>query len=189
MDKKEKKALYESIMMDVAKIVKRHLTESSEINEQDNFDDQEIVEFDSLEDITEEQYYNPALNKSFSLINDDYIFFDQETNQIGMDAEIEDKNGSGETQKFQIWAESFGKMLEYFDIAVEASTQDVHDKFFRITTNPVMKKFWKAWRRHGVVSDEANDKLDDNIDDFYVNAIEPAENIADVVEKITNMQY
>lgn len=183
MTSQERKSLYESILKDVAKIVKKRIVEADANTTTLN----EAADFESIEEITYEQFYDPSLNISFSSINDDYIFYDESTKQIGIAAKIEDRN-SDASKDFEIWADSFGKVLEYFDIAVEASTEDLHEKFYKITTNSVVARFWKAWRRT-LTDDAANDKLEDAIDDFFANVFEKAQSIDDVVEGITNMQY
>lgn len=133
-----------------------------------------------VEDITCEQFYNPALNADFSAINDDFIFLNGQ-GQVGMDVHVEDRSGDGGREDFKMFADSMGLLLEHYDIAVEASVEDVHDKFFRITCEPVVHKFWKGWKKVGIPTDEANDQLEEKIDDFYVNVIQDAKTPADVM--------
>ena len=191
MTDKRKKALYESILKDVAKIVKKRLVEADYDSDMDLNEDGELVEWDDLSEITYEEFYNPALNMSFSNINDDFIFYDASTKQIGVKAQIEDKSGSDGVREFEIWADSFGKVLEYYDIALEASVQNLHEHFWKISTNKVIEKFWKTWRKalSALNDDKLEDALDDNVDDFYANVIVSAESIDDVVDGIANMQY
>lgn len=134
-----------------------------------------------VEDITYEQFYNPALNAEFSGINDDFIYLNAE-GKVGMDVHIEDRSGDGGRQDFQMFADSMGLLLEHFDIAVDASVEDVHDKFFRITCEPVVHKFWKGWKKVGIPTDEANDELEEKIDDFYVNVIQDAKTPEDIMQ-------
>ena len=145
-------------------------------------------EWDSLPDITYEEYYNPLLNRSFSQINDDYLFWDADKNLIGMDVMVEDRD-SKETREFKMWAPSFGKLLERFDIATEASIQNMSDKFYKVKTLPVNIRFWKAWRKYGIPNDEAEDILEDHIDDFYFKHIGNANDIDEVVKFIEEMDY
>lgn len=145
-------------------------------------------EWDSLPDITYEEYYNPLLNRSFSQINDDYLFWDADKNLIGMDVMVEDRD-SKETREFKMWAPSFGKLLERFDIATEASIQNMSDKFYKVKTLPVNIRFWKAWRKYGIPNDEAEDILEDHIDDFYFKHIGNANDIDEVVQFIEEMDY
>lgn len=146
------------------------------------------MEWDSLTDITYEQYYNPAYNKSFSDINDEFLFWDAEKNLIGMEMSIEDRD-SGETREFKLWAPSFGKLLEHFDIATEASIQNMSDKFYKVKTLPVNIRFWKAWRKKGIPTDEVEDQLEDNIDDFYFKYLDNANDIDELVKFIQEMNY
>ena len=74
-----------------------------------------------------------------------------------------------------------GLLLEHFDIAVEASVEDVHDKFFRIWCEPVTRKFWKGWKKNCMQTDEQVDALEEQIDDFYVNVIQDAKTPADIM--------
>lgn len=145
-------------------------------------------EWDSLPDITYEEYYNPLLNRSFSQINDDYLFWDADNNLIGMDVMVEDRD-SKETREFKMWAPSFGKLLERFDIATEAAIQNMSDKFYKVKTLPVNIRFWKAWRKYGIPNDEAEDILEDHIDDFYFKHIGNANDIDEVVKFIEEMDY
>jgi hypothetical protein len=145
-------------------------------------------EWDSLPDITYEEYYNPLLNRSFSQINDDYLFWDADKNLIGMDVMVEDRD-SKETREFKMWAPSFGKLLERFDIATEASIQNMSDKFYKVKTLPFNIRFWTAWRKYGIPNDEAEDILEDHIDDFYFKHIGNANDIDEVVKFIEEMDY
>ena len=145
-------------------------------------------EWDSLPDITYEEYYNPLLNRSFSQINDDYLFWDADNNLIGMDVMVEDRD-TKETREFKMWAPSFGKLLERFDIATEAAIQNMSDKFYKVKTLPVNIRFWKAWRKYGIPNDEAEDILEDHIDDFYFKHIGNANDIDEVVKFIEEMDY
>ena len=145
-------------------------------------------EWDSLPDITYEEYYNPLLNRSFSQINDDYLFWDADNNLIGMDVMVEDRD-TKETREFKMWAPSFGKLLERFDIATEAAIQNMSDKFYKVKTLPVNIRFWKAWRKYGIPNDEAEDILEDHIDDFYFKYIGNANDIDEVVKFIEEMDY
>lgn len=158
--------------------------------EDETADDGEQIEkeWDSLPDITYEEYYNPLLNRSFSQINDDYLFWDADKNLIGMDVMVEDRD-SKETREFKMWAPSFGKLLERFDIATEASIQNMSDKFYKVKTLPVNIRFWKAWRKYGIPNDEAEDILEDHIDDFYFKHIGNANDIDEVVQFIEEMDY
>ena len=145
-------------------------------------------EWDSLPDITYDEYYNPLLNRSFSQINDDYLFWDADNNLIGMDVMVEDRD-TKETREFKMWAPSFGKLLERFDIATEAAIQNMSDKFYKVKTLPVNIRFWKAWRKYGIPNDEAEDILEDHIDDFYFKHIGNANDIDEVVKFIEEMDY
>lgn len=145
-------------------------------------------EWESLSDITYDEYYDPSLNQSFSLINDDFIFFDENNGKIGMDMSVEDRD-SGDSRKFTLWAESFGKLLERFDIASEASIQNMSDKFWKIKTLPVCVKFWKAWRKNGIPTDDLENKLEDNIDDFFFKHFGNAKSVDDIADAIQNMTY
>ena len=95
--------------------------------------------------------------------------------------DVVDRSGDGGREDFKMFADSMGLLLEHYDIAVEASVEDVHDKFFRITCEPVVHKFWKGWKKVGIPTDEANDQLEEKIDDFYVNVIQDAKTPADVM--------
>lgn len=155
------------------------------------FDNEEAAEeelgAERLEDVTYEQYYNPALNRAFSNTNDDFIKLN-EKGQIGIEMSVEDRD-TGDKRTFFIWAQSFGKLLEHYDIVSEASILNLSDKFFRVRTTPVVTKWWKQWREVGIPTDEADDQLEDNISDFYFKCIGNVKDIDQLVESIQNMTY
>lgn len=140
----------------------------------------DLSNIQTVEEITCEQFYNPDLNAQFSAINDDFIFLN-EAGQVGIDVHIQDKTGDGGKEDFKLFADSMGLLLEHFDIAVEASVEDVHDKFFRIWCEPVPHKFWVGWKKNCLLTDEASDALEEKIDDFYVNVIQDAKTPEDIM--------
>ena len=140
-----------------------------------------------MEDITYEQYYNPALNRAFSNTNDDFIKLN-ENGQIGIEMSVEERD-THDKRTFFIWAESFGKLLEHYDIVSEASILNLSDKFFRVRTSPVVTKWWQQWREVGIPTDEADDQLEDNISDFYFRCIGNVKDIDQLVENIQSMDY
>ena len=75
------------------------------------------------------------------------------------------------------------------DIATEAAIQNMSDKFYKVKTLPVNIRFWKAWRKYGIPNDEAEDILEDHIDDFYFKHIGNANDIDEVVKFIEEMDY
>ena len=105
-----------------------------------------------------------------------------------MDVMVEDRD-TKETREFKMWAPSFGKLLERFDIATEAAIQNMSDKFYKVKTLPVNIRFWKAWRKYGIPNDEAEDILEDHIDYFYFKHIGNANDIDEVVKFIEEMDY
>lgn len=147
----------------------------------------ETLEAERMEDITYEQYYNPALNRAFSNTNDDFIKLN-ENGQIGIEMSVEERD-THDKREFFIWADSFGKLLEHYDIVSEASILNLSDKFFRVRTSPVVTKWWKQWREVGIPTDEADDQLEDNISDFYFRCIGNVNDIDQLVENIQSMDY
>ena len=170
-NKNEGKQIYDKVMSTVSETAKNVLG----LNEA-----ADLSGIQTVEEITYEQFYNPELNAQFSAINDDFIFLNDK-GQVGMDVHIQDKTGDGGKEDFVLWADSMGLLLEHFDIAVEASVEDVHDKFFRIWCEPVTHKFWKGWKKNCLPTDEASDALEEKIDDFYVNVIQDAKTPADIM--------
>ena len=73
------------------------------------------------------------------------------------------------------------EQVEEEGVSVEASVEDVHDKFFRIWCEPVTHKFWKGWKKNCMQTDEQVDALEEQIDDFYVNVIQDAKTPADIM--------
>lgn len=175
MDKKEEKKIYDKVMSSVSESAKNVLG----LNESEG-ETPDLSGIQTVEQITREQFYNPALNSQFSGINDDFIYL-SEDGKVGMDVHIQDKTGDGGKEDFVLYADSMGLLLEHFDIAVEASVEDVHDKFFRIWCEPVTHKFWKGWKKNCMQTDEQVDALEEQIDDFYVNVIQDAKTPADIM--------
>ena len=129
----EKKSLYESIMKDVAKTVKR------KINEMSNG----LRAINNIEDITLDMFYDSKLNKSFHSFNDEFILYKPVTNEIGCDVNIRLFN-SGENRTVSIWAPSLGELLESFYVVFKASYEE---GIFSITTNRVIEVFKREWYR------------------------------------------
>lgn len=147
----------------------------------------DVLEAERLEDVTYDQYYNPDLNRAFSNTNDDFIKINED-GKIGIEMSVEDRD-TGDKRVFFIWADSFGKLLEHYDIVSEASILNLSDKFFRIRTTPVVTKWWKQWRDVGIPTDEADDQLEDNISDFYFRCIGNVKDIDQLVKNIQEMNY
>lgn len=177
MTYKEKKALYESIMQRVAKVVKQRINEDllpsfaheedeliSEISEPE-------VEFQQLEDITFDDFYNRNLNTTFYNLNDDLFLLDK--GNIGW---LVDISMNGSTQEIQLWGSSFGELIEKFHILFSASYEN---KQFTIISDGLQRRFYKYW--NFILRDEYEYLLDDVIDRVKKIKFKTIRQIADFI--------
>ncbi len=172
--KKSQRKVYESVIRDIAKIVKQRINES---DEEPLFENGEFVEWDSIEDITQEEYYNPELNASFSNINDDYIFYDKNTNQIGFEIKVilvdekylESDDESEETQTITIWDDTFGNLIEFLLSSINLTNSlSSNESFFMIKVDSVINRFVSIYKRI-LNGNEKVDRIESLIEEKYTD--------------------
>lgn len=174
-------------MKDVAIVVKNALDSrrfnSRRVNEAKNPED-----INSFQDLDKEDYFDPAMNEFFGNYSDAFIY-DPKNNTIGFEVTVTDANvENGEVARTMLTAESIGKALEYYDIAHSAALQDVHEKFFRVSSSNTVKFLWKYFTQK-VIDNEDINVIEENTDDFFDNVVNPAENVRQVADGIAAMSY
>lgn len=176
-------------MKDVAVVVKNALNsrmfDDKTVNEAKNPED-----IKSFKDLSKEDFYDSAMNEFFGNYNSDAFIFDPKSNKIGFEVTVTDANvDNGEVAKVMLMADSLGKALEYYDIAVSASMQDVHEKFFRVSASNIVKYVWKYFIREVITDDADINAIEEHANDFFDNVVNPAENVKQMAEGIAKMSY
>lgn len=147
-------------------------------------DDEEIHEIENISELTLEQFYDSAMNASFADFNDDYILRDG--NKIGFAVKINEDGEENNTRQITIFRDSFGKALEDFDVILQASINNLTDRFYEFQISDVVNKFFKAFRN--VTTDEMANDFDERAEDFYYKCFANAESVDDVVKEIEAME-
>lgn len=147
-------------------------------------EDDDVYEIENISELTLDQFYDSSMNASFANFNDDYILRDGK--KIGFAVKINEDGEESNEREITIFRDSFGKALEDFDVILQASINNLSDRFYEFRISDVVKKFFKAFRN--VTTDEMADEFDERADDFYYKCFANAESVDDVVEEIEKME-
>ena len=147
-------------------------------------DEDDVYEIENISELTLDQFYDSSMNASFANFNDDYILRDGK--KIGFAVKINEDGEESNEREITIFRDSFGKALEDFDVILQASINNLSDRFYEFRISDVVKKFFKAFRN--VTTDEMADEFDERADDFYYKCFANAESVDDVVEEIEKME-
>lgn len=149
---------------------------------------QPIRTFESWDDITLADYYDPSLNASFGNIDDGLLKYNPETGLMSMTMKIYDYD-TKESREFEISEKSLGRLLEKYDIACESTVLNNIDKYYMIKTSVFCSKFWKNWRKHINKIPQCSKALTKKIQDFYYDHSMETNTIDELAEVIKNMQF
>lgn len=147
-------------------------------------DEDDVYEIENISELTLDQFYDSSMNASFANFNDDYILRDGK--KIGFAVKINEDGEETNEREITIFRDSFGKALEDFDVILQASINNLSDRFYEFRISEVVKKFFKAFRN--VTTDEMADEFDERADDFYYKCFANAESVDDVVKEIEKME-
>lgn len=147
-------------------------------------EDDDVYEIENISELTLEQFYDSSMNASFANFNDDYILRDGK--KIGFVVKINEDGEETNEREITIFRDSFGKALEDFDVILQASINNLSERFYEFRISEVVKKFFKAFRN--VTTDEMGDEFDERADDFYYKCFANAESVDDVVKEIEAME-
>ena len=167
---------YNNVMKRLGTAV-RHILESEVCDIDDN-----VYKIENISELTLEDFYDPSMNASFANYKDNCIFC--RGNKIGFGVKIIDNDNNARV--VAIFRNSFGEALEDFDVILQASINNLSDRFYEFKISDVVKKFFKAFRN--VTTDEMADEIDERADDFYYKCFANAESVDDVVEEIEKME-
>ena len=147
-------------------------------------DEDYVYEIENISELTLDQFYDSSMNASFANFNDDYILRDGK--KIGFVVKIEEDGEEIDEREITIFRDSFGKALEDFDVILQASINNLSDRFYEFRISEVVKKFFNAFRN--VTTDEMADEFDERADDFYYKCFANAESVDDVITEIEAME-
>ena len=137
-----------------------------------------------LATLTEQDFYDPALNQKAFNTNDD-AFIPGEDGQIGLTITVYADDSDEDKQEVQVFADTLGKCYEIFTVVGQASIANMSDKFFIVELHPVAHKVWKKYRN--LLKDaDVNARLEQEIDTAYFSCFSSASKPEDVVNYIEN---
>jgi hypothetical protein len=143
----------------------------------------EIREIENINDLTADDYYDPGMNASFHAHNDDNILM--EGNKVGFMIRIADEDGEilGE---YKMLRDSFGKALEDYTIAAQASVIAMTDTFYDLQITKVINVFYKLF--NNALNDDQQDEIDSKINKFYYGVFQSAKSVDDVIKGLEEQE-
>lgn len=152
----------------------------------DEDSDSDIIDIDNINNLTNEDFYNPKMNKSFVNFNDDYIL--SKGNQIGFKYVISNTNDDNDTAEGYIFRDSFGEALEELYIILNGDLMNVNvDVFFEIKVSPVINKFFRVFSN--IITNEQFDAADEAAESVGLKVFATAENAQSVVDAINDIDF
>lgn len=142
----------------------------------------EIVEIENIEDLTIDEYYDPNMNASFNAHNDSNILF--QDGRVGFKIRIcnEDDEVLGE---YTLLRNSFGRALEDYTIASQATITATTDAFYDLQITQVINVFWKDFNQK--LSDDQQDEIDNKVQKLHYRAFQAVKNADDIIKALDNM--
>ena len=135
-----------------------------------------------LATLTEQDFYDPALNQKAFNTNDD-AFEPGPDGQIGLTITIYADDDEEDKKEVKVFADTLGKCYEVFTIVGQASIANMSDKFFIVELHPVAHKVWKKYRN--LLKDpDINARLETEIDTAYFSCFSSASKPDDIVKYI-----
>ena len=143
----------------------------------------EIREIENINDLTVDEYYDPGMNASFHAHNDDNILM--EGNKVGFMIRIADEDGEilGE---YKMLRDSFGKALEDYTIAAQASVIAMTDTFYDLQITKVINVFYKLF--NNALNDDQQDEIDSKINKFYYGVFQSTKSVDDVIKGLEEQE-
>lgn len=143
----------------------------------------EIREIENINDLTVDEYYDPGMNASFHAHNDDNILM--EGNKVGFMIRIADEDGEvlGE---YKMLRDSFGKALEDYTIAAQASVIAMTDTFYDLQITKVINVFYKLF--NNALNDDQQDEIDSKINKFYYGVFQSAKSVDDIIKGLEEQE-
>ena len=183
MTYKEKKSLYESIMKEVAKTVKRNINETDVTHIATKKPSNKLYDqiYDQIKKIPLEYYYNSDNNEKFySKFPNDIIL---KGDKIGFEIKVDDLDNST-TKKYVLLRDSLGKAIEDFNILLFYSiSNDISIYISRINNI-----FFKAFNFN--LSKEQQEKIDSNEEKFYYSVVKNKFNDFDeIIKSLEKMNF
>lgn len=142
----------------------------------------EIVEIENIEELTIDEYYDPNMNASFNAHNKTNILM--ENGRVGFQIRIcnEDDEVLGE---YTLLRNSFGRALEDYTIASQATITATTDAFYDLQITQVINVFWKDFNQK--LSDDQQDEIDNKVQKLHYRAFQAVKNADDIIKALDNM--
>ena len=142
----------------------------------------EIVEIENIEDLTIDEYYDPNMNASFNAHNMTNILL--QDGRVGFKIRIcnEDDEVLGE---YTLLRNSFGRALEDYTIASQATITATTDAFYDLQITQVINVFWKDFNQK--LSDDQQDEIDNKVQKLHYRAFQAVKNADDIIKALDNM--
>ncbi len=158
--------------------------DEDENSSDDENDDEEIIkDWPDFKSITEQEYYDRRLNRSFVNINDDYFFYDEENNKVGTEITILSINDS-DSYKIKLWGNTFGDLFERLEVIIEAFVTS-QSNLWNIRLTAIVHRLLKEW--NNATSTSVHDRVDTAAQNFEMLKLDGLHDIEDVIEVINEM--
>ena len=164
----EKRSLYESIMKDVAKVVKRHLNENNTSLSQRR---QQAIETLTLDD-----FYDPEHNKAFQRVAPNVLSVSG--NKISYTMDLNDEDGEL-IKSVTITRNTFGDLLYAITFLISALIQ-MKNNYYDFDINKSVYQLKKKWAK--VVTNGTDDKIDDK-SKMFAKILDKSSNPLALIEK------
>lgn len=174
---------YDDVDIDDVEGDELDINDDADINDEEEVanDENEIV-ISNIDDVTYEQYMDPAMNVAFSEFygDDNKVVSKNGGVQIPVKIVNSESNESGE---YVVTGESFGEVLGTIYALIWAS-YDSNDQFFEIRVDPSTKWLIKKFSQTSDDLEEV-DEIQNKVDEIAETCINGAKSVADVVERLT----
>ena len=157
--------------------------EDENSSDEENDGEEIIKDWPNFQSITEEEYYDRRLNRSFVNINDDYFFYDEENNKVGTEATIISVTDS-DRRKIKLWCNTFGELLEHIQVIFESFVA-AQSNLWDINLSSVVHRLLKEW--NNATSTSVHDRVDTAAQNFEMLKLDGLHDIEDVIEAINEM--
>ena len=142
----------------------------------------DVREIDNIDELTVEEYYDPAMNASFAAHNPDHFIY--QDGKIGFEIKIYDENDEMPGE-YTMLRDSLGQALADFTVITMSTLSAMSDNYFDFRISKVINVFYKSFYRK--LSDEQSDELDNRIQKFYYSTIQGAKNLDDILKALDEM--
>ena len=144
-----------------------------------------IREFENICDITFAEFNSPELNESFHAHNDEQILLDSD-GRIGFKLTVIPSKTDAPAKETTIWGESFGDVLNKYDIIVGTAIMNITTMFFEPSANPVIIAFYREYKMK--IPPEKQCENDECCGIYYQKVFQNAKTAEEIVESFSNFE-